>query len=597
MNMMDENDRLRAGTLPRDPAEDCVPMEDEPEPAIPPEGPTPGERPVADPGAAMRSRAAAAAGAADDATGSAHAGLPEPKGGRGIVIVGTDMARMVDDGEAQLLRTELGVYSRAGKLVHIRRWVRDDPDPQPCSERAAADEKVKPIRRRKGGLVIAEVATPSLREYLSRAARWFVGKREVMPPKWLAETLAARGQWNFPELVGFAECPMFRMDGSLLTKSGYDAASGLFCDFAPEVAGLDVPDSPTQADAQAALAVMSSILAEFPFAGECHRAAALSLFLTVVVRNAIDGPCPLFAVDSPTPGSGKGLLVDCAAIMAIGRRATAMSQADNREEEGKRIMSIGLAGDPLVLIDNVKRPLGSGHLEAALTSWPTYAGRILGKNQIPHVPLQCVWMVTGNNVKPASDDMARRILPIRITPGDERPEERTFAIPKLREHVLARRRELVRAALVVVGAWLVAGKPEESHFGLRPMGSFEEWSQWVRCAIVHAGAPDPLEGQKDVRDSSEVAALGRLLAALESMYGDQPFTTAKLAGRLKQNGTAEQDAAAALGELVEKEIDTRSLGYLFRRSRDRVACGRALSTATPKKGENGNVWQIRRVGA
>ena len=55
-----------------------------------------------------------------------------------------------------------------------------------------------------------------------------------------------------PVLTGIVECPTLRRDGSLLTASGYDAASGLYVDYAGSP--VAVPEFPTRTEALAALA-------------------------------------------------------------------------------------------------------------------------------------------------------------------------------------------------------------------------------------------------------------------------------------------------------------------------------------------------------
>ena len=44
-------------------------------------------------------------------------------------------------------------------------------------------------------------------------------------------------------------------------------------------------------------------------------------------------------------------------MVATGRLATAMSQGANEEEDEKRLFSVLLQGDLILLIDNVRRPI------------------------------------------------------------------------------------------------------------------------------------------------------------------------------------------------------------------------------------------------
>ena len=56
------------------------------------------------------------------------------------------------------------------------------------------------------------------------------------------------------------------------------------------------------------------------------------------------------------------------------------------------------------------------------------------------------------------------------------PEEQAFNIPDLKAWVLLHRPELLVAALTVLRAYFVAGRPGQ---GLSPFGSFEAWSDLI----------------------------------------------------------------------------------------------------------------------
>jgi hypothetical protein len=115
----------------------------------------------------------------------------------------------------------------------------------------------------------------------------------------------------------------------------------------------------------------------------------------------------------------------------------------------------GIAGDPLILIDNVTRPLGSGALDAALTAG-SIKDRQLGTHQTLEAPMQAVFFATGNNMTYESDT-ARRVVPIALDPQMERPEERTgFQHSPLLPWVTEQRPPLVAAALTILRAYFAA---------------------------------------------------------------------------------------------------------------------------------------------
>jgi hypothetical protein len=110
------------------------------------------------------------------------------------------------------------------------------------------------------------------------------------------------------------------------------------------------PDMPVQ---KAKAWLFDELLGDFPFADGSARVHALALLLEPFVRPAIHGPTPLYLIDAPLRGSGKGLLADIACLVATGRKADVMALAriDAAEHE-KRITALTLAGTQWVLIDN-----------------------------------------------------------------------------------------------------------------------------------------------------------------------------------------------------------------------------------------------------
>ena len=78
----------------------------------------------------------------------------------------------------------------------------------------------------------------------------------------------------------------------------------------------------------------------------------------------------------------KQLLAATLAITAFGALA---DDAALIAETKKTALAILIAGDPVVMIDNVDRPLQGDWLCTALTS-ETFAGRVLGVSHMAHVP-------------------------------------------------------------------------------------------------------------------------------------------------------------------------------------------------------------------
>src|SRR5262249_55423636 len=153
-------------------------------------------------------------------------------------------------------------------------------------------------------------------------------------------------------------------------------------------------DQPSRDDAIDAVKILDEVLVDFPFSADIHRSAWFAGLLTPLARFAFSGPAPLFLVDSNVRGSGKGLLCDCIATITTGNRFTIASYTQDDDELRKRITSLALGGDRLILFDNLEGKFGSAALDAALTA-ERWTDRVLGSNRMADAPLHMSWFATG----------------------------------------------------------------------------------------------------------------------------------------------------------------------------------------------------------
>jgi hypothetical protein len=334
--------------------------------------------------------------------------------------------------------------------------------------------------------------------------------------------------------------------------------------------------------AVAALDELLEVVRDFPFDREAHKAAWLAALLTPLARFAFTGPAPLFLGDANVRAAGKGLLLDCIAYILTGKGFTVATYTDDRDELRKRITSLALGGDRLVLFDNLEGRFGNGVLDAALTA-TSWEDRILGVNRMARAPLFVTWYATGNNVLVGADT-ARRVCHIRLESDRERPEERAdFRHPHLLEHVSANRARLLAAALTVLRGYCFAGRPDQ---GLTPWGSFNSWSRLVRSAVVWLGLPDPGETRLLLQEQADVSA--RSMEVVLSCWGqmDQDrrgLTAAEVIHRLyKEPPSPAPDWHADLKDAIEALVgraDARLLGNRLRSYRRRVFCDRYIDQA------------------
>ena len=280
------------------------------------------------------------------------------------------------------------------------------------------------------------------------------------PPDWSVQAVANRGTWRgIRPLEGVTEVPLLRADGTVLETPGYDRRSGIL--YTPEIEYPKVPESPTREDAQAAVQKLYDLVVDFPFKDGNHKAAWLSALLTAFARPTLPGPAPLFLFDANTSGAGKTFLADIISIVGIGRSVGRTTLPSSEEEMDKCTLAMAVHGAKMVLFDNTATgsAIGGPALDAALTAM-TRSGRLLGATKwMEGIPFSPLFVVTGNNAA-LKADILRRIVASRLESPEEHPEERDgFAIPNLLEHVRAHRGSLAVAALTILRAYIVAGRP------------------------------------------------------------------------------------------------------------------------------------------
>jgi hypothetical protein len=490
------------------------------------------------------------------------------------ISITTDLTGMVDAAEHALMNLPGPVlYQRAKMICRI----------------APAGESPKWLQRPPDTPIVTRADTVSLREYSGQSAQWVkYDKRAkawspVLPPSVIFETLAARVTWKFPYLEGIICAPTLRPDGVLVSAPGYDKETGLYLDL-NGVAFPAMPNVPTLDDAKAALDILSAPFADFPFKDEFHRSAALAAVLTLVGRFAIPGNVPAFPVRAHAKGSGKGLLVNVIATIGTGRTAPTWTQTRDDAEEAKRLLSIALAGDACMHIDNVTKPFGSDKLDSAITS-PTVKDRLLGVNASQEAPWLTVIFASGNNMTFVGD-MVRRVVPIDLDPKIEHPEERGgFRHTPLLEWVNAERPRLVVAALTILKAFFHAGCPKQPD--IPEFGSFERWADLIRHGLIWAGFSDPCAGRKNLEEESDTSyeALAALLQCWADCYPDTQARTLKVITQdIERRQTPEPSALTPAnewnalhdalstydGKYDGKRLDTKRIGNAMRSIEGRV---------------------------
>ncbi len=472
-----------------------------------------------------------------------------------ILVADGALARLVRQSAEALSAAGTDLYRRGEALVR----------PLRLTQAATTDG----VRRPAGALTLVMADAPWIRLRLADVAAYerYDRRRKAMvetdPPATVAHTLAAvpdAAAW--PHLHAVVAHPVLRADGQWIGSAGYH--DGLLVD----IAGQWPEPQSTRAAAEAALARLRALLRHYRWATPADEAVALSLLLTAVMRAALD-VAPGQAVDAPTRGAGKSLLVDVAAILATGAPAPVMDYTGDPTEADKRLDAMLLAGDAVIAIDNIERPLEGASLCQTL-SQTTRRVRVLGASKMVTVPCTALVAATGNNIV-VRGDMTRRMVVCRIDPMVERPELRD--IPQdLRAEALADRPELVAACHTIVRARMASADARPV-----PLGGYIQWSRLVRDALVWLGLPDPVSTMDRLRVGDPAAEAHAAVAAQwHRALGDTPVT-ANQAIRHAEGDSALREAleavcqrrgtldAVTLGRWLGRHVDRRTGEYAIRK--------------------------------
>jgi hypothetical protein len=512
-----------------------------------------------------------------------------------VRYVAGQLPEIVDQAEDALLKADLGIYQRGAFIVR--------------------PGKVRVTVPRKGevdALRVLEVGVHALVEAMTTAADWerYDGRSEnwvpIDAPAKVAETYRQRaGRWRLPVLTGVINAPTLRPDGTILARSGYDAATGLLLDLRGSTFP-EIRENPTKAHAEKALSALLDLISTFPFVSDTDRSVALSALLTAVVRRSLP-TAPMHAFTAPTAGSGKSKLVDIASVISTGREASVIAQGKDEVEMEKRLSSLLLAGDQIVAIDNCDLPVGGDMLCQMLTQ-PMVRMRILGKSETPELLTNSLVTATGNNLVLAGD-MTRRALLCRIDPGVERPELREFEFDPV-ERAKQDRGVYVAAVLTILRAYFVAGRPEEK----KPLGSFGDWSRVVRDALVWLGQEDPTDSMDEARKSDpKLEALSAVLSGWREAIGTTRLSVRKIIERAisthiptAENGRVDFNAKPELRFPEFREallaaagdggvINGKRLGKWLMNHKDRIVDGYRIKQMPMIDGTT--TWQVEGVNS
>jgi len=513
---------------------------------------------------------------------------------RPTIRLSPDLGRTVAQA-CHALRLHRRVFQRARQLVRVVRCANES---EGIIRRVIGAPTIAPIVSALFPITLQDVA--DWQRYDVRSKEWVA----TVPPSAVCAAVLAQQVWEgIRPLVGISEWPFMRPDGSIVQgPPTYDHTTGYI--YAPTCAFPLVPDDPTTAQLDAARDTLLEVVCDFPFATDAHRSAWLALLLTVLARPAIDGCVPFFPVDASLRGTGKTRIVDVTSVIVTGRAASKMPQPQDNEEMRKALTAVIVEGDAMCCFDNINptAPFSYESFDLAVTT-QEWKDRILATNTTIRAPIATVFTLTGNNIEFGGDTI-RRALPIRLESTLESPQTRTgFRHADLCAWALAERPRLLAAALTILRAWVVSGRP---HMGCLTWGSFEPWARMIPPAIVHAGLPDPMAAQEALESEGDPKrdALRVLLGLWPRLLGGDAGTTAKQAilQLYDRDKDGPPDGFDSLRDAIEELAppraanfppDARKLGIQLRGFKHRVVRGMRLEVGTSHAGTVS--WRVRKL--
>ena len=428
-----------------------------------------------------------------------------------------------------------------------------------------------------GSARIRHLTTAGLAGRLDRCADFIkvtkTGEHPARPPRDVVEDMEALEN-PLPLLRGIVGAPIFSAEGTLETATGYQSGTGLY--YAP--VGEPVPAVPARPDASdlraARLRLGDDLLGDFPWADErASLANLLAALITPMVRDLISGPVPLYALDAPKAGNGKGLVATCISLVTTGHEISVMADTKNEEEFRKRVTTKLMEGDSVLLFDNVRRRLDSGSFAALLTA-NVWTDRILGRSQAVTLPIRSLFLVTGNNLQ-FSDEITRRTVSVRLDAKIDRPwEGRVFRHPDLPGWLRRHRHEVVWACLVLAQHWIAQGRPAWKGV---PMGSYESWCGVLGGILETAGIHGFLENRPDLyrRGDADSEEWRAFTSAWWNAHGNAGVKVADLQSIAEgtlvgffdglKDGADNKTIRTKLGKAIAERRDTRFENLFIRR--------------------------------
>ena len=286
---------------------------------------------------------------------------------------------------------------------------------------------------------------------------------------------------DVPELESVITHPFLNSDGDrLITKRGYYLAERLHLE-------TNLRWKPVAVET--AVAILSDILGDFPFATDADRTTAFAAIITGITRRSYS-IAPMFMYDKPKSGTGATLLSQGVSLVTTGKMPKRITYSTDTLEFEKRTTATLRQNSGTVLLDNLHGNFSSSMIAELVTAVDDFEARELGVSRnISLEPRNFVIHATANNATMDSE-LANRTMPLRLDAHMERPDHRNaFKYRDLIAHIRANLDTLQNAALSLVHHWLEAGQPPAKEIP-KALHRFPVWAAQTAAILEAAGFHD-----------------------------------------------------------------------------------------------------------
>jgi hypothetical protein len=488
-----------------------------------------------------------------------------------IRVAAGEVNRVVDAAEQELARSG-HLYQRGGFIVMV------------VTDPGSRETRVQELRQ---PALLRKLDTIAIWEAFSKKENGWV---KTNPPALHTSVLFdSPGYPHLPVLNGLTRQPYLRPDGSLMMTAGYDKGTGMYGVF--DARHFTVPEAPTIEQARQALKLLQGLLDEFCFARAVDLAAALAALLTAAIRPSLIH-APMFHVRAHMVGSGKSYLCELITALATPQRGTPTTFPADDEECRKLLLAELLRAPAVIEFDNLTSDLIAHKSLCTVLTSEFMTGRVLGVSRTATVNTRTLFLSSGNNVGPVQD-MARRCITILLDPGCEIPAARTFTRPDLVREVLRERGRYVSAALTIIRAWIVAGRPKSV---CKALSGFGEWSDVCRQPLMWLGCDDPTVSVFEaMSEDPDRETLGRLLVAWQTVFGKMPAMIRDAVREAQFPGDEYVELREAIHDIAAErgEVNRRKLGWWLRRRAGRIVDGRRFIRGSGNR--SAETWQVEEV--